>query len=95
MSFFSTTVTARGEAHFNVEINISALGQLAASKHSPSKGVEPYRLKDGRAIRLLAEGQLVNLAAAEGQLAAVMDTSFANQALSVLDLCGTERDWTL
>jgi len=69
--------------HFNVEINIPALAAMAADKHSPRAGVEVYRLKDGRSIRLLAEGRLVNLAAAEGHPATVMDMSFANQALSI------------
>ncbi len=69
--------------HFNVEINIPALEKLAVSKHRPRSSVEAYQLKDGRTIRLLAEGRLVNLAAAEGHPATVMDMSFANQALSI------------
>ncbi|WP_305909492.1 adenosylhomocysteinase [Methylomarinum sp. Ch1-1] len=69
--------------HFNVEINIPALQRLATDKSRPRSSVESYRLKDGRRIRLLAEGRLVNLAAAEGHPATVMDMSFANQALSV------------
>ena len=69
--------------HFNVEINIPALEALAVEQGSPRLGVEEYVLADGRRIRLLAEGRLVNLAAAEGHPAAVMDMSFANQALSV------------
>jgi adenosylhomocysteinase len=68
--------------HFNVEINIPALGALAAN---PPRRVRPfvdeYRLADGRRIYLLGEGRLVNLAAAEGHPSAVMDMSFANQAL--------------
>jgi len=72
--------------HFNVEINIPVLEKLALSKQRPRAGVESYRLKDGRAIRLLAEGRLVNLAAAEGHPATVMDMSFANQALSIVHL---------
>lgn len=72
--------------HFNVEINIPTLEKLALSKHRPRNSVEAYQLKDGRTIRLLAEGRLVNLAAAEGHPAAVMDMSFANQTLSVLHL---------
>jgi adenosylhomocysteinase len=67
--------------HFNVEINIPALESLAQSRHRPRPSVDEYRLADGRRIRLLAEGRLVNLAAAEGHPAAVMDMSFANQAL--------------
>ena len=55
---------------------------LAVSKHNPRAHVETYYLKNGRQVRLLAEGRLVNLAAAEGHPSAVMDMSFANQALS-------------
>ena len=69
--------------HFNVEINIPALEKLTVNKHRPRAHVESYQLKDGRTIRLLAEGRLVNLAAAEGHPATVMDMSFANQALSI------------
>lgn len=69
--------------HFNVEINIPELENLAVKKHRPRPSVEAYQLKDGRTVRLLAEGRLVNLAAAEGHPAAVMDMSFANQALSI------------
>ena len=72
--------------HFNVEINITALEKMALTKLRPRPHVEVYQLKDGRAIRLLAEGRLVNLAAAEGHPAAVMDMSFANQALSIVHL---------
>jgi len=68
--------------HFNVEIDIPALESLAA-EHAPIRDqVEEYRLKDGRRIYLLAEGRLINLAAAEGHPASVMDMSFANQALA-------------
>jgi adenosylhomocysteinase len=69
--------------HFNVEINIPALEAMAVAKTAPRASVEEYQLADGRRIRLLAEGRLVNLAAAEGHPAAVMDMSFANQALAV------------
>jgi adenosylhomocysteinase len=68
--------------HFNVEINIPALEELAVEKRQPRAFVEEYQLADGRNIRLLGEGRLVNLAAAEGHPAAVMDMSFANQALA-------------
>jgi adenosylhomocysteinase len=74
--------------HFNVEIDIPALESMAVGKKRPRAQVEEYRLADGRRIRLLAEGRLVNLAAAEGHPAAVMDMSFANQALSVAWLAG-------
>ncbi len=67
--------------HFNVEINIAALDALAVEKDRPRPSVDEYHLADGRRIRLLSEGRLINLAAAEGHPAAVMDMSFANQAL--------------
>ncbi|HFD79753.1 MAG TPA: adenosylhomocysteinase [Gammaproteobacteria bacterium] len=67
--------------HFNVEINIPALESMAVDKQRPRASVEEYRLADGRRLRLLAEGRLVNLAAAEGHPSAVMDMSFANQLL--------------
>jgi len=68
--------------HFNVEINIPALEQMAKEKRLVRPFVDQYQLPDGRAIHVLAEGRLVNLAAAEGHPASVMDMSFANQALS-------------
>ncbi|MCK4368391.1 MAG: adenosylhomocysteinase [Dehalococcoidales bacterium] len=67
--------------HFNVEINIPALESLARSKRRIRPFVDEYTLKDGRHLYLLGEGRLVNLAAAEGHPASVMDMSFANQAL--------------
>ncbi len=67
--------------HFNVEINIPALESLARSKRQIKPLVDEYTLKDGRHLYLLGEGRLVNLAAAEGHPASVMDMSFANQAL--------------
>ncbi|GAB4408186.1 MAG: adenosylhomocysteinase [Anaerolineae bacterium] len=70
--------------HFNVEINIPALEEMAVGKRSPRAFVDEYILPDGRNIRLLGEGRLVNLAAAEGHPAAVMDMSFANQALAAV-----------
>jgi len=72
--------------HFNVEINIPALESLSTSKSRPRTSVEEYLLADGRTICLLAEGRLVNLAAAEGHPSAVMDMSFANQVLSAIYL---------
>jgi len=69
--------------HFNVEINIPALESLAKSKRRIRSFVDDYTLKDGRHIYLLGEGRLINLAAAEGHPASVMDMSFANQALSL------------
>ena len=68
--------------HFNVEINIPALEALSTGKKLVRPFVEQYELKDGRLIFLLGEGRLINLAAAEGHPASVMDMSFANQALS-------------
>ncbi len=67
--------------HFNVEINIPALEAMAVEKRQPRAFVDQYWLPDGRRIHLLGEGRLVNLAAAEGHPASVMDMSFANQAL--------------
>ena len=68
--------------HFNVEIDIPALRQLATASRESRPLVEELELPDGRRLYLIAEGRLVNLAAAEGHPAAVMDMSFANQALS-------------
>ncbi|HID79779.1 MAG TPA: adenosylhomocysteinase [Aquifex aeolicus] len=68
--------------HFNVEIDLQALEELAESVREVRPNVKEYKLKDGRSIYLLADGRLVNLAAAEGHPASVMDMSFANQALS-------------
>jgi len=67
--------------HFNVEINIPALERMAGSKRRIRPSVDEYTLGDGRRIHLLGEGRLINLAAAEGHPASVMDMSFANQAL--------------
>ena len=67
--------------HFNVEIDIPALEALSASHGLARDEVEEYRLGDGRRIYVLSEGRLINLAAAEGHPASVMDMSFANQAL--------------
>lgn len=72
--------------HFNVEINIPALQALSVSQSRPREHVDEYTLKDGRTLRLLAEGRLVNLAAAEGHPSAVMDMSFANQVLAAIYL---------
>ncbi|MBP1466914.1 adenosylhomocysteinase [Candidatus Chloroploca sp. M-50] len=68
--------------HFNVEINIPALEQIAVTKKQPRRFVDQYVLPDGRQINLLGEGRLINLASAEGHPSAVMDMSFANQALA-------------
>lgn len=68
--------------HFNVEINIPALEAMSFEKRQPRPFVDQYWLKDGRKINLLGEGRLINLASAEGHPSAVMDMSFANQALA-------------
>jgi len=73
--------------HFNVEINIPALDKMTANKRTVRPSITEYKLHDGRSLYLLGEGRLINLAAAEGHPASVMDMSFANQALSV------ERLW--
>ncbi|MGD0779454.1 MAG: adenosylhomocysteinase [Dehalococcoidales bacterium] len=67
--------------HFNAEINIPALENLSKNKRTIRSFVDEYKLKDGRCLYLLGEGRLINLAAAEGHPASVMDMSFANQAL--------------
>jgi len=67
--------------HFNVEINIAALRELSATVRRLRRDVEQFVMPDGRRIALLGEGRLINLAAAEGHPASVMDMSFANQAL--------------
>jgi adenosylhomocysteinase len=69
--------------HFNVEINIPALAEMSTGKRQVRPFVEQYDLPDGRKINVLGEGRLINLAAAEGHPASVMDMSFANQALSI------------
>jgi len=68
--------------HFNVEIDIPSLEKLSSSKRTTRTYVDEYTMKDGRRINLLGEGRLINLAAAEGHPASVMDMSFADQALS-------------
>jgi adenosylhomocysteinase len=68
--------------HFNVEIDIPALREMAVETRTARPFVEEFRLEDGRRLYLVAEGRLVNLGAAEGHPASVMDMSFANQALS-------------
>ncbi|MCU0894550.1 MAG: adenosylhomocysteinase, partial [Rhodospirillales bacterium] len=67
--------------HFDVEINLKALREMALDRFEPRTSVEEFRLDGGRRVRVLAEGRLVNLGAAEGHPPSVMDMSFANQAL--------------
>ena len=76
-------VILANSGHFNVEINIRALENLAVSKKKIREYIEEYILKSSKKMNLLAEGRLLNLSAAEGHPASVMDMSFANQALSV------------
>ena len=75
--------------HFNVEIDIEALEEMADGKQRLRPFLDEYLMEDGRRLYLLAEGRLVNLSAAEGHPSAVMDMSFANQALSVEYLAQT------
>jgi len=77
--------------HFNVEVNPKHLEELATSKRNIRPNLDEYTLKGGRRLYLLAEGRLVNLAAAEGHPSEVMDMSFANQALCVEYLAKSER----
>src|SRR5258707_11017715 len=67
--------------HFNVEIDLDTLGNMASSRRPIREFVEEFAMRDGRKIYVLGEGRLINLAAAEGHPASVMDMSFANQAL--------------
>jgi adenosylhomocysteinase len=69
--------------HFNVEVDLAALGGLARGRRMVREFVEEYTMQDGRRINVLGEGRLINLVSAEGHPASVMDMSFANQALSV------------
>jgi adenosylhomocysteinase len=69
--------------HFNVEVDLEALGGLARGRRMVREFVEEYTMQDGRRINVLGEGRLINLVSAEGHPASVMDMSFANQALSV------------
>ena len=77
--------------HFDVELNLEALAGMAEGRKQVRDYVEEFRLGDGRRLFVLAEGRLINLAAAEGHPASVMDMSFANQALSVEHLVLAEE----
>jgi adenosylhomocysteinase len=68
--------------HFNVELDIPGLEKVSKKKRNVREFVEEYTLKSGKRVNILGEGRLINLAAAEGHPASVMDMSFANQALS-------------
>jgi adenosylhomocysteinase len=69
--------------HFNVELDLDGLEKMAVKKKRVRRDVEQYTLQNGRRLNVLGEGRLINLAAAEGHPASVMDMSFANQALAV------------
>ena len=77
--------------HFNDEINLPALASMAEARREVRPFVEEFKLTDGRKLFVLGEGRLINLAAAEGHPASVMDMSFANQALSLEHLVNNEK----
>ena len=77
--------------HFNVELNLKALQELSESKTIQREFVEEYKLMNGKKVYVLAEGRLINLAAAEGHPASVMDMSFANQALAAEFIVKNEK----
>lgn len=81
--------------HFNVEIDIEALEKLSSKRRPIRHEVEEYTLKGGKLIYLLGEGRLINLAAAEGHPAMVMDMSFANQALGTEYIAKNHKKLTL
>jgi adenosylhomocysteinase len=81
--------------HFNVELDLESLAAIASERRSVREFVEEYTLRDGRKIFILAEGRLVNLSAAEGHPAVVMDMSFANQALAARHLAVNKSDLTV
>ncbi len=78
--------------HFNDELDLDAIGRIARGKIEPRPFVEQYELHDGRRVCILADGRLINLAAAEGHPAAVMDMSFSNQALVTAYLVKHHRE---
>jgi len=78
--------------HFNVELDIDALEKLSVNKRRIREYVDEYTMSDGRKINLLGEGRLINLAAAEGHPASVMDMSFANQALCAEHIANQDDD---
>jgi len=77
--------------HFNVEVSVQDLERIAVKKREVRPNNVEYTLRDGRRLYLLAEGRLVNLAAAEGHPSEIMDMSFANQFLSLLHLAKEGR----
>jgi adenosylhomocysteinase len=80
--------------HYDCEINVADLEALAVSKREIRHSCEEYTMADGRRIYLLAQGRLVNLAAAEGHPSEVMDMSFANQFLGLIRMAHEGKDWT-
>ncbi|MBM3745370.1 MAG: adenosylhomocysteinase [Acidobacteria bacterium] len=78
--------------HFNVEIDLEALARMASTRRPVREFVEEFALRDGRRLYVLGEGRLINLAAAEGHPASVMDMSFANQSLAVEYLVKQQAD---
>src|SRR6202451_774153 len=78
--------------HFNVEIDLDTLEKMASSKREARAFVDEYSMKDGRKVYVLGEGRLINLAAAEGHPASVMDMSFANQAMSAEYMVKNAKD---
>ena len=85
-------VILANSGHFNVEVDGVALAKMAVARRMARENVEEFQMADGRRLYLLAEGRLVNLSAAEGHPASVMDMSFANQALVVDWLWGKRPD---
>ena len=81
--------------HFNVEVDVAALAQMAVEQKTRRKNIVGYRLPDGRRINVLAEGRLVNLAAGDGHPAEIMDMSFAIQAMGALYLVQNNRAQTM
>ena len=75
--------------HFNVEIDMAALEKTAVEKYEARHNIDAYRLPNGRTIYVIAQGRLVNLAAADGHPAEIMDMSFAVQAMSAAHLART------
>jgi adenosylhomocysteinase len=80
---FKSGAILANSGHFNVEIDLETLGRMATTRRHVREYVEEYALRDGRRIYVLGEGRLINLTAAEGHPASVMDMSFANQAQAV------------
>jgi len=77
--------------HFNDELDLDAIEAMSVGKTKPREFVDAYKMKDGRTVRILGEGRLINLAAGEGHPAAVMDMSFANQAMAAAHLAKNHR----